>query len=162
MSVIVGIDPGANGGIAAFYPEQNKTIVMVMPDVWTDLIPMLETLADGNTRVYVEKMSGFMGVALPAARIGKLMENYGFIVGACAALKLPVKLVPPKEWQLHIGAGVKGKTPRTQWKNKIKSIMALRHPGVNVTLSTADALGILEFAKSDVIHGTSTIPKARA
>ena len=43
----------------------------------------------------------------------------------------------------HLGALPKDKTAR---KNEIKRQMQARYPGIKITLSTSDALGILTWA----------------
>ena len=83
-------------------------------------------------------------------------EHYGTLRGILMALEIPVKDVRPQDWQKAIGATrpsvPKDATPsqreaaKREGKHKIKSIVEARFPTLQVTLKTADALGILIYA----------------
>jgi hypothetical protein len=46
-----------------------------------------------------------------------------------------------------MGLGTKGKSSKTEWKNKLKGEAQRLFPSEDVTLDTADALLILEYSK---------------
>ena len=58
-------------------------------------------------------------------------------------LGVPFRDVPPAVWMKTLGTLPKVKADR---KRAIRELMARRHPHLTVTLATADALGILEWA----------------
>ena len=79
--------------------------------------------------------------SVPAAV--KFARHCGHIEAALYALGMPTEQVAPTVWQKHLGALPKDKRER---KRAIKEVMARRYPGLDVTLKTADALGILTWA----------------
>ena len=54
--------------------------------------------------------------------------------------------VRPQVWMKSLGLGTKGNMSNTEWKNKLKAAAQRLYPAEDVTLGTADALLILEFA----------------
>ena len=55
--------------------------------------------------------------------------------------------VRPHDWQKHLRLGTKKDcSGTTEWKNKLKSEAIRRFPTQKVTLATADALLILDYA----------------
>lgn len=68
-------------------------------------------------------------------------------MGACAALCVPVELVTPQRWQKGMSVGVRAGLERADWKRKLKAQAERLFPGQRVTLATADALLILEWAR---------------
>jgi hypothetical protein len=102
---------------------------------------------------YLEQVGGMIGGRNPAApMMFNFGCNYGYVKGVCAALHLPVRLVRPAEWQKAAGVGIKGKMSDNLWKNKLKAEAQRRYPGLKITLKTADALLILDWARG--INGT--------
>lgn len=143
---IIAIDPGAIGGIATHDGE--TTCLYAMPTTEGDIVDMLRSLsADGYQQVYIEKVGGFAG---GAGQPGSSMFRFGFGVGvlhgACMALALPVILVTPQQWQKRLGVGTKGALSTTEWKNKLKSEAQRRYPHLKITLKTADAVLLLDYA----------------
>ena len=140
---ILGIDPGASGGIASFSPSTG---------FW--LLPMPETEADiadalaGHPKpgvAYLEKLP----LGHPNANVSsmaKLHRNGGIILGVLLAFGYRVVEVPPQTWQKHFGLGSRA-TYGNRWKAHIKGEAQKRNPDVEgITLKTADALMILNFA----------------
>jgi len=71
-------------------------------------------------------------------------RSTGVIIGALCALRIPFREIPPQAWQKNAGTGTALKLNRTQWKRKLKEIAQQRYPSLKVTLSTADALLMLD------------------
>ena len=147
--IIIAIDPGANGGIA-FSPYDGETRVYKMPDTETDIVDLLNDLIepyreDGFTiTVYIEKVGGFTGQGQPGSRMFTFGRGVGVLIGALIAYRCKIIEVPPTKWQKPYGTS-KGMT-KTQWKNKLKDHAQKLYPQLKVTLSTADALLILNYA----------------
>jgi len=55
--------------------------------------------------VYIEDVPKFTGVKIPGSMVAVLFQSVGVALGVCAALKLPVFMVKPKEWQKACGVG---------------------------------------------------------
>jgi hypothetical protein len=53
-------------------------------------------------------------------------------------------MVRPQKWQGFLGLG-KSEGDKTKWKNKLKAKAQNLFPSLDVTLSTADALLLLEY-----------------
>ena len=149
MVQLLAIDPGANGGFA--WMDDSVIRAEAMPCADGDVVQRLYSLkATSNYLVaYVEDIPKFCGVGIPGSRIFVMARNFGFILGALAALNIRTIMVPPKIWQepLHLG-GRKSCASQSEWKRKLLGEAQRRYPDVdNVTLKTCDALLILDYAR---------------
>lgn len=141
--MITAIDPGAHGGIAVF---GNDVWAAPLPQSEGDILDLLRPLA-GST-VYLEDLVKFNGTLMPGSSMATYASNWGFLKGALMALECRMVLVSPQKWQKALGLGTsRGKT-KTQWKNKLKERAQQLYPSCKVTLATADALLILEYARA--------------
>ncbi len=145
MKHILAIDPGAQGGLA--WSKFNHTYCRPLPDTLGDLVKILRELhAEGYQTAVVEKVVGF----IPAAGPGPMFsfgQNFGQIQGALSALWFRVIEIRPAQWQKAMSLGGKGKLSQKDWKNKLKAEAQRRFPACEVTLKTADALLLLDYAK---------------
>lgn len=156
MKTLLCIDPGKSGGIAV--ENEYGTYCDPMPDTFGDTVDYLrevKELGGEKTTAYVEAVPSFCGPKLPGSVVFVMAENFGVIQGALMALNIPLVLVRPQEWQKGLGIGTKagcvGATnnqKRTLWKRKLKGEAQRRFPTLKVTEKTADALLILEWARS--------------
>jgi len=153
MNYLMAIDPGVSGGVAmaAF----GKVASHAMPETEGDrleLIRSFKTAADieGATCMCVlEEVNGFVGKAQPGSAMFKFGEGYGFLKGVVQALGIRLVLVRPQVWQKVFGLGTAARcASKSEWKNKLKAEAQRRFPNVGVTLQTADALLILEWARA--------------
>ena len=145
---IVAVDPGAIGGIC-WYAEQDKlTFAKKMPDTHGDLLELFKSIkAQGVDVAAVEAQTGCAGIKVSAPAMFKFGTNYGAILGMLMALGFRVELVRPQEWQKAFSLGTaKEAGGRSKWKAKLKAEAQRRFPGIAVTLGTADALLILDWA----------------
>lgn len=104
--IVLGIDPGLDGGLVAL--DERRTVLLAerMPTLGTgkrtlDLPVIALSTADlldaGPVRVVLEKQA-------PRPRDGKVSAfktgfGYGQLCGLFAGLRLPVKVVAPRDWQ---------------------------------------------------------------
>lgn len=143
MSTILAIDPGASGGIAL--SDGTTTETWAMPDGMTaqvDLLRELVAKAPGAL-AWMERVGLWMPGDHPNSAC-KFARHCGQLEAALYALGVPVRQVLPRTWMPAVcGTLPKDKPAR---KRAIKEEMARRYPLLSVTLSTADALGILEYA----------------
>ena len=103
---------------------------------------------EGDELVCVlEEVSGFAGKAQPGSAMFRFGEHFGFIKGVVQALEIRLVLVRPQVWQKGFGLGTASAcASKAIWKNKLKAEAQRRFPHLTVTLKTADALLILEYA----------------
>ena len=157
MKTIIAIDPGMNGGIAlldiarALLPSRDKyydvdgdVIVMKMPDTITDLHNFFSGIV-GNKIVYLEDVHTMPGQGIASS--GKFMRGVGNLESTAVCHNCKLIYVRPQVWQKALGLLTKKGDSKTQHKNKIKAFAQQRYPNIKVTLATADALAILEYAK---------------
>ncbi len=130
-----------------------KTDCWAMPATEGDLLERLrefKSLAglEGDELVCVlEEVSGFAGVAQPGSAMFRFGEHFGFIKGVVQALGIRLVMVRPRVWQKGFGLGTASAcASKSEWKNKLKAEAQRRFPQLKVTLKTADALLMLEWA----------------
>lgn len=123
---------------------------------------------------YLEDLVKHMGAGIPASTMAVYASNWGYIKGAVSALGIRLELVRPQEWQKGLGLVKARKTnvqrstsnaelsteekstaasrsaAKREWKNRLKGEAQRLFPGVVVTLETADALLMLEWATKKV------------
>lgn len=149
MKLLLAVDPGAGGGIA--WDQAGQLGCCAMPAAITDAIDLIRSLVVGthHHEVWIEDVPKFVGKAIPSSTTAVLFRNFGYIEGAATALGLRVILVKPQDWQRHYRLGTKRDcASTTEWKNKLKTEAVRRFPTLDVTLKTADALLILDYARA--------------
>jgi hypothetical protein len=101
----------------------------------------------GDFEVWIEHVGGFAGAAHPGAYMFTFGEGYGFLRGLLRGLGCVPRVVAPCRWQRPLGLGRAKDFPSDRaWKNALKAEAQRRFPHLRVTLKTADALLILDFA----------------
>ena len=151
--ITIAIDPGVSGGLA-WRETDGQTQSCKMPATEGDVVDLLRHLAitSSPAAAYVEKVGGFIrgkdkDKGQPGSAMFKFGRGVGVLHGALLALGVRVIEVTPQKWQGHIGIGTsKGSASKTAWKNKLKAEAQRRYPDQRVTLATADALLMLEYA----------------
>jgi len=118
MKTILGIDPGASGGIAWWHELDviNPVNARPMPPTRGDLIILMKAIlkesANLETRpvAYIEKISGFIpdGGASQMFEFGRSVERVGCIL---ETLGCRIIEVTPQAWQKSLTLGNKGLTP---------------------------------------------------
>jgi crossover junction endodeoxyribonuclease RuvC len=140
---IIGVDPGANGGIA--WITDGKACVEKMPDTLQDLWELIRDITnhprsslDGRKyKAYIEAVSSSpqMGV-VSSFSFGR---GYGNLEMALTAAGIPFERVRPQAWQKALGCMTKGD------KNVSKRKAQELFPDRKVTHATADALLIAYY-----------------
>ena len=139
--ITIGVDPGANGGIA--WITDGKACVEKMPDTLQDLWELVVSISlEAGTggmgiRAYLEAVSSSpqMGV-VSAFSFGR---GYGNLEMALTAAGIPFERVRPQVWQKALGCMTKGN------KNVSKRKAQELFPGRKITHATADALLIAHY-----------------
>lgn len=152
--IILAIDPGASGGLAWSATAGGEVQILSMPKTEGEVAEHLREIVtaaggSGNVTAYMEQVGGYVRTegGQPGSAMFKFGRGYGFLLGVCAALCVSVELVTPQRWQKGMAAGVRAGLSRADWKRKLKAQAERLFPGLRVTLSTADALLILAWAR---------------
>lgn len=164
VDCVIGIDPGANGGLAVFIPgEQIKTIRM--PKDIRDLRDFLQYYEDTyKPIVFLEKLSvraddvEIMPNGKPNMgkmfRIQKLMGNYEHLKAIIESCNIPYVMIHPFSWQTKLNLRLKGvKEEKAERKNRYKA-KAEELYNVKATLWSADAILIMHFGRWALINDT--------
>lgn len=157
-SFVLGIDPGANGGICLLASDGEIVSLCKMPPTPQDVLREIEDCANlakcGERGLYcvLEKVGGMPGQGGSASfNFGK---GFGHLEMALLALGVKTMLVTPQKWQKHYQLGSASQcASKTEWKNKLKACAQRLFPklpsGVKaITLATADALLIAEYGRT--------------
>jgi hypothetical protein len=161
----LGIDPGASGGLAYIW----GTVVLVRPmpaterDLWELVCDWGGVVRRQGGIAVLEQVGGYVkgaegrttkggtvreaGAGANGAAMFKFGSNYGLCRMALTAAGVPWELATPNTWQARTGVPVGSKKEKAQHKNAIKARAQALFPGVAVTLKTADALLIAEYAR---------------
>lgn len=153
--MIIGIDPGANGGIAwTLYEKTNAEEMSSTPKDVYDFLHNLSCMADGHENIicYIERVGSYVsGNSGPAA--ATFARHVGNLEMALLALNIEHHWVLPSMWMLtFIGKqkyppSMKTHQRKTKRKNLIKAKAQGLYPHIKVTLKIADALGILTYGR---------------
>ena len=133
---------------------------------------LLRDLFAAGAVCYLEEVSGFAGQGQPGSSMFKFGSGYGFLRGCAMALGYRLELVRPQKWQKSLGIGnastllpddFKARDPAQQralravakreWKRKLLAHAERLYPCQRVTLATADALLILDYATNARARG---------
>ena len=143
MNPILCIDPGASGGLAI---ARNDGSIEAYPmrDGMTEQVDAIRDIAATNPGLMavIEKV-GFHRPGNSAVSTAKFARHCGHLEAALYSVGVPFEEVAPGTWMKSLGALPADKTAR---KNAIKEQVARRFPHLDVTLKTADALGMLVWA----------------
>ena len=143
MNPILCIDPGASGGLALLNREGNVE-AFPMPEGMTGQIDAIRHIAATNHGLMaVLENVGFHRPGNSAVSSAKFARHCGHLEAALYSVGVPFEEVAPGTWMKSLGALPADKTAR---KNAIKEQVARRFPHLDVTLKTADALGMLVWA----------------
>lgn len=157
--IIIGIDPGASGGIAVLrrtswdLQAPVEAFAVKMPDGPRDLYELLNEIDHGiidgdqpmdstgwhTDHCWVEKLAPMPAKVRGSVASFKLALNYGTVLGVISALSLPYTLVPAGVWQRKMGCLSGGDKKVT--RNRARELW----PKVKVTHATADALLIATY-----------------
>lgn len=125
------------------------SIPETMGDIAALILQMKASNTSPNWTCYMEDIPSFIGGKKLGNSMTKLHRSAGRIEGLLCAYNFRVIMVTPQKWQKHFSLGKRsGCSSDSEWKNKLKSEAQRRFPLQTVTLKTADALLILDYAIS--------------
>jgi len=141
---VAAIDPGASGGVAVATLTDGKLNIK-LHKIPADPAELAQLIPFGAV-VFIEKVPPFVGRLIPSSAAFKLGKSCGWLEGWAAGRQHRVILVAPQVWQSRLGIA-KGSLTQSRWKSALKAEASRRYPGLdNLTLATADALLLLDYA----------------
>lgn len=153
MTTILGIDPGASGGIA-LVSAKHPTLAAKMPATERDIWDTIKSLAGAADFAYIEAVHSAPGQGVASSF--KFGRNYGFLRACLMAAGIPWEGVSPHVWQRPMGCIVKGrkgiKVAATAKKNHHKGLAQQLFPDLRITHAIADALLIAEYGRRERSH----------
>ena len=137
----LAVDPGASG---AFVWNDDEGIVHTekIPDGMTAICDWVRDHLGKIDRAVVENVGGYRSGNSGPSSV-KFARHVGNLEAALYMAGIPTVKVAPQTWMKALGTWPKDKAER---KRAIKESMARLYPHLSVTLSNADALGILTWA----------------
>ena len=146
--VIIGIDPGAGGGVAICSgkkmidsiacPKSEEDMAHYLRHMIHSL--EIEGIAKSKVTVYIENVHAFPTDARNSAF--KFGMNFGIWLGICSTLNLKIIKVAPQTWIKHFNVPKIDKSSR---KKYLKNIARTAYPKEKITLKTCDAILIAKY-----------------
>lgn len=150
MQTVIGIDPGAGGGIA-IYKKNRLEQVIKMPKGLSEMKRYFDHIKENNENVivFIEKVQMFMSDSDAENRgkqfrIKELLSNYDQLKSLIVYYGFQFCEVYPITWQSKLGLTRKGMDKAAR-KNMYKESAGWCFPEATITLYNADALLILKF-----------------
>lgn len=165
INCVIGVDPGAAGGLAVFIPGQRTKAVKMPKDV-AELRDFFAYYAENyKPIVFLEKLSvrpddvvvqGDRAAMGKMYRIQKLMANFEHLKAVIEMSGIPYVLVHPGKWTAYLGLRLVRKNgpkeTKQERKNRYKEFAQKNYPDVNVTLWNADALLLMHFGRWALVN----------
>lgn len=145
MIVIIGIDPGATGGIGVLpigedsgEPSPFKLSDLTEKDI-SDLLWKIYLDSGEQVFGYLESVHSMPKQGVSSSF--KFGRNYGFLRGCLVTIGIPFDDVTPQKWQKFMGCMTKGD------KNITKQRAQQLFPQLKCTHATSDAILIAEYGR---------------
>jgi len=139
---VLGIDPGASGGIALIGDCDDQAVKM--PETERDTYDLIRQYAVWADVAIIEKVGAMPGNGV--AGMFRFGQSYGFLRASLIASGIPFEAVTPAKWQRSFGLPtVKSSGGITAKKNRHKSKAQELWPSIKITHATADALLIARW-----------------
>lgn len=178
IDCIVGIDPGANGGIVKWRPNENITAIQMPKDIneLKDYLLYLKSIC--SPIVFLEKLSVRPDDVTPGAdgvnmgklyRIQKMMANFEQLKAIIAVCDIPFVMVHPMKWQNELKLRAKTtrkKEEKNERKRRYKEVAREFIPGIETDIverrrHVDNALWTIHFAQQPRL-GASEFTKQHA
>lgn len=139
----IAIDPGASGGIA--WVDRNGVVQADDLEMGVQKLCEIKANFPGSSTLYIEDVPYGMAQGGFLSPMAKLHRSAGRLEGAAVALGIRMIMVKPQRWQKALGLGAR-RNHGKDWKKHLRDEAQRRFPELTVTLKTADALLILDYA----------------
>ena len=159
IDCIIGIDPGAAGGIVVWRPNHNATAIKMPKDI-NEIRDFLNYYKEICTPiVFLEKLSVRPDDIVPGAdgvnmgklyRIQKMLANFEQLKATIAVCDVPFVMVHPMKWQNELKLRAKTtrkKEEKNERKRRYREIAGNLYPELKPTLWNADATLIMHFGR---------------
>ena len=157
INCVIGVDPGAGGGIAV-YVKDGPVKVVKMPKDISELMEFAQYVKDNyKPLVFLEKLSvrpddimakGDGSTMGKLYRIQKMLANYEQLKAIFEAVGVPFIMVHPLSWQTKLGIRERGvHEDKAERKRRYRQYATKLYPQIHVTLWNADALLIMHFGR---------------
>lgn len=143
--LIIGIDPGKEGGVAWTQDGMKEPLAAKMPDNVHELVDLLRGNDLSDAKCYLEKVH-----SMPKNGVASMFtfgQGLGRIEGVLAALAIPYEWVTPQKWQGAMRCQTGGD------KNVSKRKALELFPRTKWTHATADAALICEYGRRMELQG---------
>lgn len=153
VDVIIGIDPGRNGGIAVKIID-GEEVAYKMPKDLGELakilkgygdkfgcLAVLEKLSIRPDDVTVQGGEKNMGKAF---RIQKMLAGFEALKTTLTLLGIPFVMVHPMKWQSALGLRIKGEDKAVR-KKRYRDVASVMFTSLRVTMWNCDALLLCVF-----------------
>lgn len=157
IDCIIGIDPGASGGIVTWRPNEVAKAIKMPKDLnaLRDYLEYIKTVA--HPIVFIEKLSvrpddvvaDSAGVNMGKMfRIQKMMQNFEQLRAILTVCGVPFVMVHPMKWQNELKLRVKGsREEKADRKRRYRDLAAKLYPEIKSALWSADATLIMHFGR---------------
>lgn len=172
INCVIGIDPGANGGIAVYVPGSPVKVIKMLKEN-TDIVDLLAHYRDNyKPVVFLEKLNvrpddiavGSDGKPNMGKiyRIQQMLANFEHLKALIETAGIPYILIHPASWQSKLKLREKGEE-KADRKRRYQQVAGTLYKEVKVTLWNADALLIMHFGRwalmNDVKWVRANLPK---
>jgi crossover junction endodeoxyribonuclease RuvC len=148
--MILGIDPGAKGGMCLMDDDEKICHLMKTPETECDIKDQIRELAaiarsDGHeVKALIEQVSAMPGQGVTS--MFTFGRGYGFMRGVLISLAIPILEVHPKTWQKPLGVQPRNKEEKKKaFKNRLKAKAQQLFPGFKMTDAVCDAALIAKY-----------------
>lgn len=151
FDAIIGIDPGANGGIALYRPGTNIKVIR-MPKKIADIRDFLQYVKEIAKRpiIFIEKVQlrsdDVNSNPGKAFRIQQLLMAFQQLKDYIEIEDIPYIQIHPMSWQSTLKLR-KVSEEKTERKNRYKQAAQYYYPTVKATLWNADAILIMHAGR---------------
>lgn len=177
--VVIGVDPGKSGGIAAICGNTSMAFGFETTDMLEAVNSIIGKDDQPNAVAYLEEVGGYVGMRQPGSAMFTFGHAAGRILGILEARGVAVRYVKPQEWQKGI-SGVAGARQATKkqalldgkddagarrkaksaGKKELVAEARRRFPSIKVTAQNADALLIADYGMRLERGATQPTPDA--
>lgn len=161
VDCIIGIDPGANGGIAVYRVYGQKVDVLKMPKELSDLTDYLRYIKSICCPIiFLEKLNVRPDDVVQQTedslnlgklyRIQKMLAQYEKLKILIELCGIPFVMVHPIKWQSELKIRIIKKgfhEEKADRKRRYKEIVCRLYPNIKPTLWNADAVLIMHFGR---------------
>lgn len=147
QNAILGIDPGAHGGITLLNASGAVLSSAKMPETPHDIAQLIGRMVQivGIRMAYLEAVHSMPNDGKVQAFA--FAKNVGILIGVLAALNVPYRELQPRAWQAAMGIPVKGAKTDSQHKNLMRARAQQLFPAENIILAKSDSILIAEYGR---------------